>query len=69
MGETVRLPGGITSVDHTFRVPLKWGEGDRGAGAGAGASASAENVEVFARWDGRGVTCLSVVIVVVAGGD
>lgn len=26
MGESIRLPGGITSVDHVFRVPLKWAE-------------------------------------------
>lgn len=44
MGETVLLPGGITSVDHTFRVPLKWGDGDKGTGA--------HSVEVFARWVG-----------------
>ncbi|CAM9563167.1 unnamed protein product [Scytosiphon promiscuus] len=32
-GETVRLPGGITSVDHKFRVPLKW-TGDASHGTG-----------------------------------
>ena len=31
----------ITSVDHKFRVPLKWGDGGKGDGA--------DSVEVFAR--------------------
>eukprot|EP00752_Nemacystus_decipiens_P011409 g10133.t1 len=41
VGETVLLPGSITSVDHTFRVPLKWGGGDEGDGA--------DSIKVFAR--------------------
>ncbi|CAM9394352.1 unnamed protein product, partial [Ectocarpus fasciculatus] len=50
-GETVRLPGGITSVDHTFRVPLEWG---RRAGGGEGSDPDGRgqppaDIEVFAR--------------------
>ena len=26
VGEKVQLPGGITSIDHTFSVPLRWSE-------------------------------------------
>lgn len=47
VGEIVRLPGGITSVDHTFRVPLNWGRGQGGDKGGG-----AQDVEVFARWAG-----------------
>lgn len=53
VGESVRLPGGITSVDHKFRVPLRWDQvgGGEGGGNGGGGQAPSD-VEVFARWVG-----------------
>jgi hypothetical protein len=38
VGETVQLPGGITSIDHTFNLPLNWSD-----------SAEKRTVQVFAR--------------------
>jgi hypothetical protein len=38
VGETVLLPGGITSIDHAFNLPLNWSE-----------PADQRTVQVFAR--------------------
>lgn len=61
VGESIRLPGGITSVDHVFRLPLDWtatesmkeelddiGKDAKDGKFGWGSSGGA-SVEVFAR--------------------
>lgn len=51
-GVNVSLPGGVTSIDHAFRLPLDWGFDEKKGDEAAGGRGDEEErfVEVFARY-------------------
>lgn len=51
LGEAVRLPGSITSLDHVFKVPLRWGldKSKEAVTGGEDVDLWESTIEVFAR--------------------